>query len=156
MAMTFQVKSAVYSRNSVQVWRVKKPWPPGVVSGQMFPPWKTAGWKIGEMARNVRGIIEARPSTVAKTVPSRIPRYDGTKRNRHTMVPMTSEKTGIGTAPAMNLIVWVMLTLNSVARMPPMRMLLTAMTGHQPSQYIHEVTPLMIGELLGKRSLNAK
>src|SRR6266849_9213841 len=122
----------------------------------MSEPWKTMGWKIGEMARNVSGIIEARPRNVANAVPSRIPRYEGTNRIRQTTVPMTSEKMGMGTAPAMNLIVWLMLTLNSVARIPPMRMLFTAITGHQPSQYIQDVTPLMTGELLGNLSLKAK
>jgi len=41
---------------------------------ERFEPWATDGWKIQAIARNVSGIIDNRPSTVANSAPKRMPR----------------------------------------------------------------------------------
>ncbi len=44
---------------------------------------------------------------------------------------------------------------SSAGRYDPVRIMFTAMTGIQPSQYIQTVTPLRCAEVFGSRSLNA-
>ena len=56
----------------------------------------TDGWKIHAIARNVSGIIESSPSTVAKTAPNRIPMYEGMNSNSRPTIEMMSVHHAIG------------------------------------------------------------
>ena len=60
--------------------------------------------KIQTTARKVSGIIEIRPSTVAKPAPIRIPRYDGMKKSRIPTAAIArvhqAMKVSIGVNPA--------------------------------------------------------
>src|SRR2546422_10136372 len=86
MAITFQVR-----RNEYAMYTVSHPWPPRPLKKlepsswwkpESWPQCATDGWKIQAIAMNVSGIIDSNASTVANTVPKRIPRYAGMKKSR--------------------------------------------------------------------------
>ena len=69
---------------------------------ERFEVCATDGWKIQAIARNVSGIIESRPSTVANSAPKRIPRYAGMKRSSSPTIEMTSVHHAIGVLMGVN------------------------------------------------------
>ena|SRR2546423_6735544 len=112
----------------------------------------TDGLKIHATARNVSGIIESRPSTVANTDPKRMPRYAGMKRSRIPMIEIPSVHHAIG--------VWMGVNpdcerLSLLTRYPDARIMLIGPTGNQPSQYAQAVKPFTCSAALGQRVLNA-
>ena len=126
--------------------RAKKAVPSGRLGGQMLLPW-TSPVKNGTTAIKVSGIIESSPSTVAAAVPNLMPRFGISRRSTDRTAPTTMVKWVTGRLASKSATVSahqpVSSNPNSTGRYEPVRIMFTAMTGIQPSQYIHTVTPLM-------------